>query len=103
MNPVCMRSSAEILPGELRGCESRLGERIGDALTRRRILKLRKAREFLAAPPTHRLCKVGAEVAKERKRLIRTPLFAHEEHGNLRQQQINRRDRADRFGSCDGG
>ena len=43
------------------------------------------------------------EIAEEGKRLRRAPLLAHEQHGNLRQQEIDRRDRPHCCNRCETG
>ena len=55
------------------------------------------AETSLAPALPDRLRQIGAEIAKKRKRLRRVPLLSHEQHGNLRQQQVNRRHRAHRL------
>ena len=67
----------------------------------RRVLELGEAGELLAPAFAHGVGEFGAEIAEEREGLRRAPFLAHEQHRDLRQQQIDRGDRAHRFGRRD--
>ena len=86
------------LPVELGRGKGRVGQRVGDALARRRVLELRKAGELVAPALAHGIGEIGPEIAEEREGLRRRPFLAHEQHRHLRQQQVDGGDGAHRLG-----
>src|SRR4051812_41642352 len=70
--------------------------RIGNTFSAGWIVELRKPGEFISSPLPDKLCEFGLEVAKKGKGLIGSELLSHEHHRDLRQQQVDRDDCADR-------
>ena len=77
------------VPVEFRREEGLPRCRVRDLRRQSGIGEFGKAREFLAAPLAHGFRQLALEVAEERKRLVRPPLLAHEQHRRLRQEEID--------------
>ena len=86
------------VPVELGGKERRLGEGIGDLRRRAPIDEFREPRKLLSPPFAHGLGQVAVEIAEERKRLTCAPFLAHEQHRDLRDDEIDARERSDLLG-----
>src|SRR3569623_2849123 len=76
----------QIVPGELRGGESGLIERIGDVVAESLISLF----EFSPPSLAHGLREVALEIAEKRKQSCCAPFFAHEQHWRQRREQGDR-------------
>ena len=72
-----------------------MSARIGDLRHSLRIGELGKAREFLAPSLSDRLRQLSAEVAEKEEWRRRAPFLAHEQHRDLRREQVDAGERAD--------
>ena len=81
----------ELLPAQLRTPECAFRRRVGSIS---RIEAGQAPQFFFAAEPDFSV-QLFVKIAEEGKGIDRAPLFTHEQHRDLRREQINGRDRLD--------
>src|SRR4051794_24108047 len=92
IDPFSMLRIVHLLPVQLCSLEGLDRGGVGNLRQFRRILEFGKLRKFRTAAVADRFGQFAAEIAEERERSRCAKLLTHEDHGDLRAQQVNRCD-----------